>query len=96
MSIARKHLKIQGKVQGVGFRQNAFILAQKLGVKGWVKNTFDGAVEITVEGEPTSVDLFVEWCHEGPIHSVVSSVTILESKTLAEAEFSVFSIQKTT
>ncbi|MFM8268630.1 MAG: acylphosphatase [Pseudomonadota bacterium] len=96
MDIARKHLKIQGKVQGVGFRQNAFILAQKLGVKGWVKNTFDGAVEITVEGEPTSVDLLVEWCHEGPMHSVVRSVTILESKTLAEAEFSVFSIQKTT
>ena len=96
MAIARKHLKIQGKVQGVGFRQNAFILAQKLGVKGWVKNTFDGAVEITVEGEPASVALFVEWCHEGPIHSVVNSVTELESKTLEEAEFIVFSIQKTT
>lgn len=96
MAISRKYLKIQGKVQGVGFRQNAFILAQKLGVKGWVKNTSEGSVEILVEGEPSSVDLFLEWCHEGPIHSVVNSVTVLKSETRDFFEFTVFSIQKTT
>jgi len=95
MSVLHKHLKIQGKVQGVGFRQNAFILAQKLGVKGWVKNTTEGSVEIVVEGDPSSVALFVEWCHEGPGHAVVSSVTLLESREQESFEFSVFTIQRT-
>lgn len=95
MTIARKHLKIQGKVQGVGFRQNAFILAQKLAVNGWVKNTSDGGVELLVEGAPSSVALFLEWCHEGPIHSVVNSVDILDSREQDFAEFSVFTIKKT-
>ncbi len=96
MTIVHKHLKILGKVQGVGFRHNAFILAQKLGVTGWVKNTAEGAVEVVVEGNSSSVNLFVEWCHEGPMHSAVTSVTVLESRDQDIADFSVFTIKKTT
>lgn len=96
MKITRKHLKIKGKVQGVGFRQNAFILAQKLGIRGWVKNTREGDVEVMMEGENSAVSLFEEWCHEGPIHSVVTSVIVLEAKTPSETIFLNFTIQKTT
>lgn len=95
MQITRKHLKIKGKVQGVGFRQNAFILAQKLGLKGWVKNTHEGDVEVMIEGESSTVALFEEWCHEGPIHSVVTSVNVLNSENTSETIFLTFTIQKT-
>lgn len=79
----------------MGFRQNAFILAQKLGLTGWVKNTSEGEVEVIVEGTESNVNLFLEWCHEGPIHSVVTSVVILKSYSRDFAEFSDFSIRKT-
>ena len=95
MVLSHKHLRIQGKVQGVGFRQNAFILATKLGLKGWVKNTREGDVEIVVQGEDSSVLLFAEWCHEGPIHSVVRSVVVLESREIADCEFTYFTIENT-
>jgi acylphosphatase len=95
MEITRKHLKIKGKVQGVGFRQNAFILAQKLGLKGWVRNTHEGDVEVMIEGESSTVALFEEWCHEGPIHSVVTSVKVLNSENSSETTFLTFTIQKT-
>lgn len=96
MSILRKHIKIHGKVQGVGFRQNAFILAQKLAVTGWVRNTADGDVEAVVEGHPSSVQLFVEWCHEGPIHAVVTSVVVIQSIETETSELTSFTVQKTT
>lgn len=96
METCRKHLKIQGKVQGVGFRHNAFLLAQKLGLKGWVKNTQTGDVEIIVEGKDKDVRLFLEWCHEGPIHSVVTTVTVLKSEQAIEQQYSEFTIKKTT
>ena len=95
MSFVNKHLKIKGKVQGVGYRQNAFILAQKLGLTGWVKNTSEGDVEIVIEGIESNVSLFVEWCQDGPIHSVVTSVVILKSTSRDFAEFSDFTIRKT-
>jgi acylphosphatase len=95
MSFSRKQLKIQGKVQGVGFRQNAFILAQKLKLVGWVRNTSEGEVELLVEGELSSVNLFVEWCHEGPTHAAVTTVTVLESSIRDFTEFQSFTILRT-
>jgi len=95
MNVSRKHLKIQGKVQGVGFRQNTQALAQKLGLRGWVKNTQAGDVEVIVEGENSKVSLFIEWCHEGPKHAVVSSVEILHSQQADGYQFSDFTINKT-
>ncbi len=95
MKITRKHLKIKGKVQGVGYRQSALILAQKLEIKGWVKNTHEGEVEIIAEGAASRVSVFVEWCHEGPRHSVVTEVVVLDSKEITHFEFQDFTIQKT-
>lgn len=48
--IIRQHLKITGQVQGVGFRYRARYAAGGLGVTGWVKNEWDGSVEMEVQG----------------------------------------------
>lgn len=48
--IIRQHLKITGRVQGVGFRYRAKYAAANLGVTGWVKNEWDGSVEMEVQG----------------------------------------------
>lgn len=73
------HLKIHGIVQGVFFRKFSCMKANKLGIKGWVRNTDDGTVEIEAEGIPESLDTFIKWCHHGPDQAVVNKVTVVES-----------------
>ena len=45
----RKHIFFYGRVQGVGFRYYAVQKANQLGLTGWVKNLYDGSVEMEVE-----------------------------------------------
>jgi acylphosphatase len=59
-------LHITGRVQGVWFRATVKERADELGIKGWVRNTDDGAVEILAEGEEDSLDQFRQWCRKGP------------------------------
>lgn len=59
-------LKIHGDVQGVNFRWDAREKAHELGLVGWVKNVYDGTVEIVAEGEEEALKKFAEWCKMGP------------------------------
>jgi len=70
----RAHIFIEGKVQGVGFRNYIQRKAQTLDVTGWVKNLDDGRVEAVFEGEEMDVDQMIESCYQGPpaanIHNI--------------------------
>ena len=55
------HLLIKGKVQGVFFRATAKEVADKLGVKGWIKNTWDDDVEAMATGSEEAIQKFIEW-----------------------------------
>ena len=46
----RKHVIVRGRVQGVGFRYITSSIASKYHVTGWVRNEYDGSVEIEVPG----------------------------------------------
>jgi len=74
-----KHLKIDGLVQGVGYRDAMCREAERLGVTGWVRNCRDGGVEAVVDGAPRAVDAIVAWAHRGPPAARVSSVTVTET-----------------
>ena len=51
----RKHIYFSGQVQGVGFRYRSVSLARPLGLTGWVKNLWDGRVEMEVQGDDASI-----------------------------------------
>jgi acylphosphatase len=53
------HVYYSGSVQGVGFRYTAQQIALDLGVKGWVKNLWDGRVEVLAEGEESRLKDFL-------------------------------------
>ena len=55
----RKHIIFYGRVQGVGFRYYAVQKANQLGLTGWVKNLYDGSVEMEVEGEEPLIDQLI-------------------------------------
>ena len=42
----RVHIIVEGLVQGVGFRWFVQRKAESIGIKGWVRNLYDGKVEI--------------------------------------------------
>ena len=56
MNIVRKHMIIDGRVQGVGFRYHSTYIAQHVGVTGWVKNLYDGRVEMEAQGTPEQIE----------------------------------------
>ena len=55
----RKHIFFYGRVQGVGFRYYAVQKANQLGLSGWVKNLYDGSVEMEVEGQEELIDQLI-------------------------------------
>ena len=72
-----KHLNItvQGKVQGVSYRATTKAVADQLGIRGLVRNEPNGDVYMEAEAEPMLMDMFLEWCHEGPDAARVTNVT---------------------
>jgi len=71
-----QHLDIivKGKVQGVFYRAATKAVADQLGVKGCIKNEPDGDVSIAAEADSLSLEMFLDWCNEGPQHANVTSV----------------------
>ncbi len=74
------NIKVTGKVQGVFFRASTKAVADQMGIKGLVRNEKDGSVYIEAEGEETFLEMFVEWCNEGPDKSVVELVEVSEGE----------------
>ncbi|HJW08209.1 MAG TPA: acylphosphatase [Holophagaceae bacterium] len=67
----RARFKVQGRVQGVGFRAWAQFRADKLGLSGWIGNEADGAVAGAVEGGAAAMATFKELLALGPEQSKV-------------------------
>ena len=56
----RLHVVVRGDVQGVGFRYFVQRTAQRLGLRGWVRNNDDGTVELVAEGDRARLEE-LEW-----------------------------------
>jgi acylphosphatase len=78
MTITR-HLRIRGRVQGVGFRYSMERKARELGLAGWVRNRLDGSVEAVVQGDPAAVEAMIAWAHRGPRAAIVTAVEVSEA-----------------
>jgi len=76
MAKVRAHLYISGRVQGVFFRDHTRRKALSLGVNGFVKNLWDGRVEVVIEGEEEAVEELINWCHKGPPLAKVEKVEV--------------------
>jgi acylphosphatase len=89
----RLHAIVEGHVQGVGFRAFVERNAWDLGVTGWVRNRWDGTVEVTAEGERAALDKLLTALRRGPS---ASRVTRVEPQwKAATGEFSRFSMRST-
>ncbi len=76
MEYVRAYIKVYGIVQGVFFRSSMKRVADKLGVRGWVRNVPDGSVEAVVEGPRDRVEELIKWAHRGPPMARVDRVEV--------------------
>ena len=76
MKIITLHITAKGKVHGVFFRKYTRLKAIELHIAGWVKNILDGSVEITAQGDEENINLFIEWCKNGPPAAKVEELII--------------------
>jgi acylphosphatase len=74
VSTIRRRVQIDGRVQGVFFRDSCAREARARGIAGFVRNRGDGGVEAVFEGESEAVERMVAWCHHGPPRAVVTAV----------------------
>jgi acylphosphatase len=68
------HALVRGRVQGVGFRWFVRERARELGVRGWVRNRRDGAVEVEAEGDAGRLEQLRHALWKGPLGAHVSTV----------------------
>jgi acylphosphatase len=74
--LARVHVLVEGRVQGVFFRASTRDEARARGLTGWVRNRPDGRVEAVFEGDKRVVENMLAWCHMGPPYSHVDHVEV--------------------
>ena len=92
-TICALHAIVDGRVQGVGFRMYVQRAADALGLTGWVRNKFDGRVEVWAEGSMENNLLLLEALRKGPPSSFVQNVETFWE--IPRREFSHFSVQST-
>lgn len=87
--LVRARAVVSGRVQGVWFRQSTADEARALGVKGWVRNTGDGAVEAVFEGPRYAVEQALEYVHEGPPTAEVLTYDVTWEQPQGEESFAI-------
>ena len=73
---ARLHAIVQGRVQGVSFRYYTRQRATELGLRGYVRNNWDGTVEVVAEGPRPALDELLLFLHRGPRAAFVTQVDV--------------------
>ena len=72
------HIFISGRVQGVFFRDDIKKLADKLLLKGFVRNLADGRLEAVFEGDKSAIAEMLELCKKGPSSAKIEKLEIEE------------------
>ena len=82
-------VRITGEVQGVSFRAYAAREAERVDVRGWVRNDDDGTVSAHVEGEDDAVEQLLVWCRTGSPGAHVEDVEVTDVAPTGDESFDV-------
>jgi len=91
--LVRLHAIVEGRVQGVGFRYFTQERAVFLGLTGWVRNRWDGTVELVAEGPQADLDILLKAVQRGPRVGTTRNVKFDWSEGMGD--FHSFQIRRT-
>jgi DNA ligase D-like protein (predicted 3'-phosphoesterase) len=81
--------RVDGSVQGVGFRESTRRIARRLGLHGWVRNEQDGAVAVHAEGAGAAIEQLLEFLADGPRTARVSGLTVDDAAIEGHEQFAI-------
>ena len=90
-----RHLRIHGRVQGVGYRYSMQAQANSSSVAGWVRNRRDGTVEAMIAGSDEMVEQLIAWAQQGPQGAQVTEVAVEDIAAAESGEFKSFELLPT-
>ncbi len=67
---------VKGRVQGVGYRFFVEEIAYELGIKGYVRNLFNGNVEVVAHGKEEDIKRFIARLRQGPSLAYIADIEI--------------------
>jgi acylphosphatase len=82
-------VRVTGRVLGVAFGWYAVLVAERLGVRGWVRNEPDESVAAHLEGDDQAVEAMVDWCRRGPSSAVVRDVAVTAARPTGASSFDI-------
>ncbi|GIU84030.1 MAG: acylphosphatase [Acidimicrobiales bacterium] len=85
----RRRVVVEGRVQGVYFRDTCARVARDRSVSGWVRNLADGRVEAVFEGRQEDVEALIDWCRSGPSRARVTGIEVIPEEPKGERGFEV-------
>jgi len=91
-SDVKAHLRITGRVQGVGYRYFTLEKAKQLRLRGYTRNLWNGDVEAIVEGPRNLIERLIQYLQQGPTLARVDDIDITWEE--ANGEFSHFDIRR--
>jgi acylphosphatase len=91
--IVRVHVRLAGRVQGVGFRYATADEAERRRLVGWVRNLGSGGVEAVFQGPRAAIEDMLRWCQRGPPGSYVRDVQVDWDEPIER--FDAFEIRRT-
>lgn len=89
MALTRTRVFVEGRVQGVWFRESTREMAESLGLSGWVRNLADGRVEAVFEGPGEQVGKAVAWMQHGPERAIVVGAANTEEQPAGLTGFAI-------
>lgn len=91
MTQRRVRVYVNGRVQGVCYRDTTRMAAERIGATGWVRNLSDGRVEAVIEGSQEQVDKLLSFMEVGPSRAYVESLELIDEEP--SGEFNAFQIR---
>lgn len=87
MELVRKHVIFKGRVQGVGFRYYCWGTASRMKLTGWVRNLYNGDVEMEVQGDVRDVEMYLYKINQGYGFIRVDEMKVTAKETVEENRF---------
>ena len=81
--------RIEGRVQGVFFRESTRRQAEPMGITGYAKNMPDGSVQVLACGAPDALDRLTSWLEQGPPLAQVDNMGWIESSASCPDSFQI-------
>ncbi len=71
IGLKRLIANFQGRVQGVGFRYTVLTIALNHTVSGWIRNEWDGSVQMEIEGRQAEIEAFIRDIYRSRLGSCI-------------------------